>query len=288
MKKTIGILICLTLIMAPLSAYVFAADVTEITSGAYYQLGKYNGSPILWRAVVTDDENGVLMVSDKILCYKIFDPSIDSSGIVGGPLLWDYSAMRIWLNSIADSGEVEWVDEHIPSPDRILRSYITPYSNEKGFLNKDNFSESELSVMKTVSHWQALSTKNAIYTENGLSKPFLPKIVEAENSHLERTVYRYKIEDMDRAYYGAMYRVNDTVMTLDEKQLFNVLSQLGTVASENADGVIPTHPWYTDNDGIYWLRTQYTGNKIICYGSGSITTAIKKQLEEPQLNLRLQ
>ena len=50
---------------------------------------------------------------------------------------------------------------------------------------------------------------------------------------------------------------------------------MGTVASENADGVIPSHPWHTDNDGIYWLRTQYTGNKTICYGSGSITTATK-------------
>ena len=269
--RTIFILIIAIFVFST-NITVFAAGETEVTSGTYYQFGKYNGNPILWRAVVSDDENGVLIVSDKILCYKIFDISIDKDG---RQLLWDYSAMRIWLNSTADSGEIEWVDEHVPSSDKISKKYITPYSDEKGFLNSDNFSDSEKSVMKTVSHWQALSTKNAIYSENGLTKPFLPKIVLGENSHLEQTVYRYKIEDMYRAYYGAMYRVNDTVMTLDEKQLWNVLNQLGTVAAENADGVIPVHPWYDDNDGIYWLRTQYTGTKAVCYGSGSITTATK-------------
>ncbi len=257
------------------SASVFAADEIEITSGAYYQLGKYNGSPIIWRAVVSDDENGVLMVSDKILCYRIFDPAnedgfVSNNGVTTkGTNHWENTAMRVWLNSTANSGEVEWIDGHIPSENRVFkRPYYEkgdyPYDDEKGFLNNDNFTESEKSVIKTVSHWQALSEETAYLSENGLTKPFYPKIVEAPNSQFERTVYRYKIEDMDRAYYGAMYRVNDTVMTLDEKQLYNVLDQLGSIAAENAEGVTPS---YEGNDGIYWLRTPY--NKTL------LTTATK-------------
>ncbi len=271
----IGIVFLLVLSSLGLSQTADADSDFEITSGMYFKLGKYNEQPILWRAVVSDDENGVLMVSDKILCYKIFDPETDRGGALSKKGFWETTAIRTWLNSTADSGNVVWVGEHIPSSDKIDNKYITAYADEKGFLNSDNFSDSERAIMKTVSHWQSLSTKNAIASENGLGKPFLPIIVEAENSHLERTVYRYKIEDMNRAYYGAMYRINDTVMTLDEKQLWNVLDQLGTVAAENVEGLIPSHPWYKENDGIYWLRTQYTGTHSVSYGSGGITTIAK-------------
>ena len=255
--KTTIIVMCLSL----LCVTVFADTETSITSSAYYQLGKYNGNPILWRAVVSDDENGILMVSDKILCYKIFDPANDDGFdlkiIQTATNHWEKTAMRAWLNSTANAGEVEWVDGHIPSANRVFKrprydKGDYPYADERGYLNSDNFTDSEKSVMKTVSHWQALSEETAYMSENGLSEPFYPKIVEARGTHLERTVYRYKIEDMYKAYYGAMYRVNDTVMTLDEKQLCNTLNQLGTVAAENADGVTPS---YEDNDGIYWLRT---------------------------------
>ena len=37
--------------------------------GDYFILGKYNEEPIVWR-YVADDENGKLIVSDKILCLK--------------------------------------------------------------------------------------------------------------------------------------------------------------------------------------------------------------------------
>lgn len=36
------------------------------------ELGTYNGKKINWRSV-ENDENGRLMVSDSILCYKSFD-----------------------------------------------------------------------------------------------------------------------------------------------------------------------------------------------------------------------
>ena len=272
MKKFIIVSIVAMFVLSA-NTLIFATDETEITSGTYYQLGEYNGNPILWRAVVSDDENGILMVSDKILSYRIFNVETDNK--VDNH--WENTAMRVWLNSVADSGEVEWFDKYVPSSDNIHKYYssknFTPYADEKGFLNNDNFTDSEKSVMKTVSHWQALSEDTAYMSENGLRKPFYPKIVKGRDSQFEQIVYRYKIEDMYRAYYGAMYRVNDTVFTLDEKQLCNVLSQLGTVAAENAEGAEPLNE---DDNGIYWLRTPMYNLSITTatndggYGLGSV------------------
>ena len=202
MKKFIIVSIVAMFVLSA-NTLIFATDETEITSGTYYQLGKYNGNPILWRAVVSDDENGILMVSDKILSYRIFNVETDNK--VDNH--WENTAMRVWLNSVADSGEVEWFDKYEPSSDNIHKYYssknFTPYADEKGFLNNDNFTDSEKSVMKTVSHWQALSEDTAYMSENGLRKPFYPKIVKGRDSQFEQIVYRYKIEDMYRAYYGA-------------------------------------------------------------------------------------
>ena len=70
MKKFIIVSIVAMFVLSA-NTLIFAADETEITSGTYYQLGKYNGNAILWRSVVSDDENGVLIVSDKILCLSL-------------------------------------------------------------------------------------------------------------------------------------------------------------------------------------------------------------------------
>ena len=70
--------IFITIFAICFSCYIVkASDNIIIESGIYFQLGKYNNKPILWRSVVSDDQNGILMVSDKILCYKIFDASIN-------------------------------------------------------------------------------------------------------------------------------------------------------------------------------------------------------------------
>ena len=68
MKKIISALLTL----AAVAALNIPALASDYSAGAYYQLGKYNDTPIIWRCV-GEDENGILMVSDKILCYKAFD-----------------------------------------------------------------------------------------------------------------------------------------------------------------------------------------------------------------------
>ena len=64
----------------------------EFNVGDYFIIGQYNDAPILWR-YIDDDENGKLLISDKVLCFKWF----------GHRALWLKSNLRAWLNSDASS-----------------------------------------------------------------------------------------------------------------------------------------------------------------------------------------
>ena len=67
--------------------------IDSMQIGDYFSLGKYNDEPIIWR-YVADDENGKLIVSDKVLCNKPF----------GLSSFWQESYVRKWLNSTVSEG----------------------------------------------------------------------------------------------------------------------------------------------------------------------------------------
>ncbi len=290
-KKMLYMFLSIILLFTSITA-IAAEDNIDITSGTYFQLGKYNDNPILWKAVVYDNENGILMVSDKILCYKIFDPTNDGSSDITKFYIsnfWEEATLRTWLNSSAATGEIVWLHK-IPNADRVYRYHysqkgINPYSEEAGFLSTKNFTKSEKSVIKTVSHWQALSERKKILSTNGLTIPFYPQIVRAQNTHLEQTMYVYEISELNTAYYGAMYRISDTMFTLDESQLYELWSQFGTVEAEKAEGVLD--PWYGIDNPIgkspnefYWLRTPLFENAVTFAGKTDTYDAIDSGVEE--------
>lgn len=144
----------------------------SIEIGEYVQMGTYYGEPILWRCVDID-ENGPLMLSDKILCIKIYDAGgSDTSGSHGrgyareasGSNYWADSNMRSWLNSTASAGNVEWLCGNPPMADELWGEYNI-YDDEAGFLS--NFTESERNAMKTVSQKSFVAWpeyENGIYT----------------------------------------------------------------------------------------------------------------------------
>mgnify|MGYP007101889272 CR=1 FL=1 len=70
MKKKIVSFVSAAAMSAALIPSAAAEPVAII--GEYIQLGTYNGAPIIWRHVDTD-ENGFLMISDKIITIKAFD-----------------------------------------------------------------------------------------------------------------------------------------------------------------------------------------------------------------------
>ena len=271
MKKIISILLVLTILLSMSSIAIAAQEDIQIASGMYFQLGRYNDEPIVWRSLVADDENGILLFSDKIICNKAFNvdnkEAFDRVMVVHncGSSFWEESTLRIWLNSSANAGEVEWIPGYEPTRRKMLRSSYPPkifgteegwgayaYADEKGFLNNDNFTESEKSVIKTVSQWQALSEDKCDLSTNGMTKPYRPIIIHEPNSYYEEIWYRYKLPELGKAYYGAMYRLSDTMFVLDEKQLYNIWEQFGSIKADTRSSIVT----YCEYDvGLYWLRT---------------------------------
>lgn len=88
-----------------------ASVTTDIKLGDYITLGSYNGEKILWRCVAIDD-NGALMLSDKILDTLTYDAKTNDNSKTKshsrnykrdtyGSNYWKDSNMRSWLNSTA-------------------------------------------------------------------------------------------------------------------------------------------------------------------------------------------
>ena len=74
MKKKLNVVISVVL-MISITIFTPIIDVNAVTTikiGDYVVMGKYYDEPILWRCVDID-ENGPLMLADRILTIKAFD-----------------------------------------------------------------------------------------------------------------------------------------------------------------------------------------------------------------------
>lgn len=270
-----------------------------VNVGDYFQMGTYYGKPILWRCVNVD-ENGPLMLSDKILCLKAFDfAGEDTSGSHGrgdsngeiwsmggvvptrpqsvkdarsehGSNYWGDSNIRDWLNSDADAGNVEWscgnpptaVYLDGPSSDPVEKSY--GYADEAGFLN--GFTESEKLAVKTVTQKQLLD-----HSEYGFD----------ENYHIAE----YPVADVLQNYEtAASETTTDKMFLLDVKQFYDVYTNFGdycyayptALAVANDTNVRNTRgtyrqtesnndPPYKDKTYYYWLRTPFNNSHKYTY-----------------------
>ena len=208
-KRLVSLFITITMICAFIP--VIANADMSINIGEYVQMGTYYGQPILWRCVDID-ENGPLMLSDKILCIKAYDAGgSDTSGSHGrdsnrevwGSNYWADSNMRSWLNSTASAGNVEWLCGNPPVADELYNVY-NAYDDEAGFLS--NFTESERNAMKPVSQKSLVAypeSDNGIYTTG-----------------TEQHEYDYNIEDVVQNYDTAYAEyVTDKMFLMDVKQV---------------------------------------------------------------------
>ncbi len=135
--------------------FVYLAGGKMLSVGDYLFFGKYNGKPILWRCVDID-ENGPLLLSDKILSIKCFDAKGDSDlhAVKGssfpnirkqyGSNCYSESNLRQWLNSTEE--KVSWT-HNAPSSNNVENGY-NAYDNEAGFLSSSNFSQDEIACIK--------------------------------------------------------------------------------------------------------------------------------------------
>lgn len=123
---------------------------SELQIGDYVQMGTYYDEPILWRCIDVD-ENGPLLVTDKILCVKAYDaPGNITTGShtvnSNYSYYWGDSNLRCWLNSDAEAGKVVWTCGNPPSSKALN---YDAYDGEAGFLS--NFSATEKYVINPVS-----------------------------------------------------------------------------------------------------------------------------------------
>ena len=130
--RVMALLLAVVLMLGLLPLPVGAAGAeTGVQLGDYIRLGSYDGEPILWRCVSVD-ENGPLMLSDRVLCdYMPYDARTSANPNSGshrrsgyrskyGSNHWRDSDMRSWLNSDAEAGEVEWLCGNPPTKDYVM------------------------------------------------------------------------------------------------------------------------------------------------------------------------
>lgn len=232
----------LTLCLLPLPVRAAGAE-TGVQLGDYIRLGSYDGEPILWRCVSVD-ENGPLMLSDKVLCDSMpYDAQTSENSTSGshrrsgyrskyGSNYWRDSDMRSWLNSDAEAGQVKWLCGNPPKDGYIMGGGA--YDGKAGFLN--GFTRDEATAIKTVTQRSIVSHPE--YTAG---------YIDASGADLP---YNTDIGSVADGYEGAHYEnITDKVFLLDVKQLCTVYENLGSYyIAQNRNGV----------NWSYWLRTPVT------------------------------
>ena len=233
--------ICLVLSLIPVS--VQASSKPNIKIGDYVQMGKYNGSSILWRCV-SIDADGPLMLADKIVDTLAYDAKTnDNSNSKShsrsykrddyGSNYWRDSNMRSWLNSTATAGKVDWLCGNPPKDGYV--SGTGAYNNKAGFLNE--FSKAEIAAMKTV-------TQRSLVSHPEYKKGIVEG--DANSDLLYYTDISEAVANYDSSYFET---TTEKVFLLDVKQANAVWRNLkGYYVAYNNDGMA----W------PYWLRTPVT------------------------------
>lgn len=268
MRKLSIIISALLTVISIAGAYsIFPMTVraTSINIGDYVQLGKYYEEPILWRCVDID-ENGPLMLADRILCLKPFDAKGTHKYLDGttqndatgeqirtnlGSNLWQTSNLRAWLNSTATAGNVAWVDGTVPN-DANVDYGKNNYENEKGFLANGNFTLAERNAIKLVTHKATLGSFDSDKLKTGGTE-------ELKASDNITAV----LQNYENSFY---HNLTDSIFLLDVKKGIRVMqnsSILGNyiIAKPTAKAVANSEQIVNDQFGVnnswwYWTSSQ--------------------------------
>ena len=247
-SRAISLLLSIVLVMCLFPMPVKAADIRpEIQIGDYIRLGTYNGEAIVWRCVAKDN-NGPLMLSDKVLEDSMpYDATTGANARTGshrrnswrskhGSNHWRDSNMRSWLNSDAEAGAVDWLCGNRPDADHVLPS-TAAYDQKEGFLR--SFSQNEIGAIKAVTQRSIVSHPE--YTAGYIDEPGTDLPYNTDISTVA--------DGYDKAYYE---NIIDKVFLLDVRQLHTIYENRETLGNyyiaQNKSGVT----WN------YWLRTPVT------------------------------
>lgn len=258
----------------------FAARAASIDIGCYVQMGTYYGQPILWRCVDID-ENGPLMLADKIICIKPFDADGGANTSTGshsrnedrqssGSNYWADSNMRSWLNSGEGAGNVNWLCGNPPDEAHVRRGN-NDYDAEAGFLT--NFTQAELNAVKEVSQKSLLAYPEA---DAGMAQTGSEIHLFSYDNGTAAAAANY-----DSAY--AEY-ITDKIFLLDVKQLNSVYENgnilgvdyyIGEPTAECVSGSeYKNRDFEFGKKWSYWLRSpraDYTGGVRYVSDTGSVS-----------------
>ncbi|MCH5185217.1 MAG: hypothetical protein J1F64_03740, partial [Oscillospiraceae bacterium] len=199
-----------------------AADGLKV--GDYVQFGRYSDEPIIWRCV-SDDENGMLMITDEIISIKAFDAKgtvTDGShgkGYYGGMYrqaygsnYWGDSNIRTWLRSNKTERRVEYICGNPPST---VDNKKYAYEEEAGFAA--NFTTTEMKAVRTV----CLKSILDAYEETPLTSN--------KNYH----IYNDEIEEILTNYNSAYSEeLEETFFLPDVKQIYDIYSNGGILGED--------------------------------------------------------
>ena len=234
-KKLLVSILCMSSLLFPVCRSYAADTELPLSIGDYITLGRYYDEPILWRCIDIDG-NGMLMLSDKILCFKSFDEKSNE---------WKTSKLRLWLNSTSSTDE---------------------YYNEDGFLSNANFTETQLQIIKTVSH--------SVYLPdlNNNEHPFKNKYRKAR-PHGDAFEKISCVSELEFIIGGKTETVEDKIFLLNEGQIFDIYSFMGTAARDLTSKLMDDH-YLADYNYDYWIQSPYSfefgddNNSAVCTISG--------------------
>lgn len=258
-KNRISIMLAFILILHTMFSFftltVYADQKREFGIGDYCYFGNYNNNPILWRCIASREE-GLLLITDSVLCYKAFDADLDSENIlcldaqnsqevrnIYGSNEWSTSTIRKWLNS---EGVIDW-GEKIPS-----YGYVTsnPYNDEVGFMS--SFSD--------------LEKKHIINVKNKCVVNVCDTPDDGEEAHKYSLDYKIEssIENYEIAY--SQY-VNDDIFLLNTPEVVEMQKNINdgyAVANVKKTNLSDPDNWFVDELGqaYYWLRDAYADSKF--------------------------
>ncbi|MBO4898593.1 MAG: hypothetical protein J5590_09885 [Clostridia bacterium] len=261
-KKIITLITAVIMIFTLLPMCSVNAD-TGIKIGDYLQMGTYYGAPILWRCVDID-ENGPLMMADRIICLKAFDAAGENTSashgrghfsdemdclnrVKEGSNYWGDSNIRCWLNSSADAGDVIWACGNAPSDDKVA---LNGYDNEAGFMT--NFTAKELGAVKRVTQKQLLDCYENC--TDGSNTPVGE--YHGYKSDIDKVVQNYR--------FAFSEQVTDSFFLPDVKQInavynnSNILGEgyyIGAPTEECVKNLKCTEEISSSAKWNFWLRT---------------------------------
>jgi hypothetical protein len=186
---------------------------------------------------------------------------------------WIDSNIRAWLNSDKNAGNIVWPNNNPPTQG------VLPYDTENGFLSGDNFTESEKSVMKSVSQWLILSSAQKEYVTNGINNFFQTNVNGTTKSYES---FHYSTISHLMHVEGGMCRVTDTVFLIDEIQVYKLWKKHDAYSEPTEQAMTAYTNAYDTSTGVnspyeWWLRTPHGGLANTVIGSNRYSMAVAFQ-----------